>query len=253
MNRTLFSLDFTETNVPKWPCPKCVAGHLTLLPDSLVLRETHESEKERDHEAWDPGWIRYVFSCLFICSDQTCQEVISCCGEGKVAYSASFDEYNGLDESLINWFTPKYFYPPLVMMDIPKDCPTEVRSHLVESFALFYADPGAALNSARAVLEAVLTNLGIKRFKLEKGKRRLVNLHQRIELLPAKLDDIKDLLIAIKWLGNAGSHDGVVPTSGDVRNAYDLIEYALSEIYDANGNKLKKLAKKVNMKKGPLK
>lgn len=208
---------------------------------------------EHDHEAWEPDWIRYVFSCLFVCSSGDCKEVVSCCGLGQVDFFEYEDDDHEWVQTSDDRFTPKYFHPHLVMMDIPKECPADATTHLNESFALFFADPGAALNSARAALEAVLTHLGIKRFNLVKGKRRPVSLHQRIQLLPAKFDDLKDLLIAIKWLGNAGSHDGDAPTAGDVRTAYDMLEHALSEIYEAKGKKLKALAKRVNKKKGPLK
>ncbi len=253
MDRALFSLQFTEHHIPKWPCPKCGSGHLTLVPASLIHKETPKSEKEHDHEAWDPDWIRYVFSCIFVCSDGLCNELISCCGMGQVAYFEYEDEDHEWVQASDDRFTPKYFHPPLVLMDIPKGCPAEAVAHLSESFALFFADPGAALNSARAALEAVLTSLGIKRFNLVNGKRRQINLHQRIQLLPAKFNELKDLLIAVKWLGNAGSHDGVTLTAGDVRTTYDLLEHALLEIFEAKGKKLKALAKRVNKKKGPLK
>jgi Domain of unknown function (DUF4145) len=253
MDRTPFHLPFTETNVPKWPCPKCGAGHLALAPKTLVHKETPESLREHDHEAWEPDWIRYVFSCIFECTNADCKEVTSCCGEGQVAFFEYEDEEHGWAQSSDDRFTPKYFNPPLVLMDIPKNCPPEATSHLIESFALFFADPGAALNCTRAAVEAVLTNFGIKRFVLVKGKRKPVNLHQRIQLLPPKFDELKDMLLAVKWLGNAGSHDGEKPNVGDVRTTYDLLEHALSEIYEAKGKKLKAIAKKVNKKNGPLK
>ncbi|WP_431256645.1 DUF4145 domain-containing protein [Roseateles chitinivorans] len=163
------------------------------------------------------------------------------------------DEEHGWAQSSDDQFTPKYFSPALVLMDIPIKCPDEATAHLMESFAIFFADPGAALNCTRAAVEAVLTDLGIKRFVVVKGKRKPVNLHQRIQLLPPKHAELKDMLLAVKWLGNAGSHDGEKPNSGDVRTTYDLLEHALSEIYEAKAKKLKAIAKRVNKKKGPLK
>ncbi len=253
MDRTSFHLPFTEQHVPKWPCPTCGVGHLALAPKTLAHKETPDSLREHEHEAWEPDWIRYVFSCLFECTNADCKDIFACCGEGKVDFFEYEDEEHGWAQSSDDRFTPKYFNPSLVLMDIPKNCPPEATAHLTESFALFFADPGAALNCTRAAVEAVLTNLGIKRFLLSKGKRRPINLHQRIQLLPPKYDDVKEMLLAVKWLGNAGSHDGDKPNAGDVRTTYDLLEHALSEIYEAKGKKLKAIAKKVNKKKGPLK
>jgi len=208
MDRTPFHLAFTESNVPKWPCPTCRIGHLTLKPNTLAHVETPESIRDHRHDSWEPDWIRYVFSCIFQCGNADCKDVFSCCGVGKVDVFEHDDDEHGWVQSTTDRFTPKYFDPPLVLIDIPKGCPREARVHLTKSFALFFADPGASLNCARTAVETVLTDLGVKRFVIVKGKRRPINLHQRILLLPPKYKEQVDLLLAVKWLGNAGSHDG---------------------------------------------
>lgn len=252
MDRTAFQLTFSENHVPKWPCPNCAAGFLELVPKTLVYKETSESSHAHDHDAWEPEWIRLVYSCIFECTNKECKEVVSSCGEGRVDFFEYEDDEHGWVQETVNRFVPKYFNPSLVLMDIPKSCPEAVSTRLVESFQLFFADPGASLNCARSAIEAVLTNIGVKRFSLVKGKRRVINLHKRIQLLPKRYEELKEILLAVKWLGNAGSHDGAVTTAGDVRTTYDLLEHALSELYDAKGKKLTAIAKKVNKKKGPL-
>jgi hypothetical protein len=73
------------------------------------------------------------------------------------------------------------------------------------------------------------------------------------ELLPAKYAQFKDMILAIKWLGNAGSHGHSEVTIDDAIDAYELTEHILKEIYEPKAKKLKALAKKVNKKKGPSK
>jgi hypothetical protein len=253
MDRTPYQLPFSTDRVPAWSCPACRTGHLTLDEKHLVKSETAESLSEHKHEAWEPDWIRYVFSCIFQCGNPNCQEPVTCAGIGSVDIFNYEDEELGWAQSTDDRFTPQYFYPPLVLMDIPAKCSVEVCAHMAQSFALFFADPGASLNCARAAVEALLTDLGIKRFAVANGKRRPINLHQRIQSLPAKYQDLIDLLLAVKWLGNAGSHDGDKPTAADVRIMYDLLEHVLSEVYEGKGKKLKAIAKKVNKKKGLLK
>ena len=253
MDRSIFQLPFSSTRVPKWQCPTCRAGHLVLVPNSLQHRETPTSKREHDHDAWEPYWIKYVFSCLLECANADCREVISSCGTGSVDVFEHDDEEQGWVQETDDLFTPKYFDPPLILMDVPTRCPTEACTHLIDSFSLFFADPGASLNCARAAVEAVLTQLRVKRFTVVKGKRKSISLHHRIQLLPPKYKEQSELLLAVKWLGNAGSHDGVQPSQGDVRVAYDLLEHVLSEIYEKKANKLKAIAKKVNKKKGPIK
>lgn len=103
----------------------------------------------------------------------------------------------------------------------------------------------------RIALEALLTELGVKRFVVKNSKRQFLNLHTRIGLLNAKHGDLKDLLFAIKWLGNAGSHADSEVTLDDVMDAYELIDHVLQELYAQKAKKVKALAKRVNKKKGP--
>jgi len=58
-------------------------------------------------------------------------------------------------------------------------------------------------------------------------------------------------MLAIKWLGNAGSHAEGAVTLDDVMDAYDLIDHVLQELYTQKARKAKALAKLINKKKGP--
>lgn len=253
MDRTPYHLPFTSERIPHWRCPSCGIGHLTLDPKNLIFSETTESSRERKHEDWEPDWIRYVYCSVFQCSNATCKEMISSCGSGKVTLIEYEDQEFGWAQTSEESFTPKFFDPPLVLMDIPDKCPFDACAHLYESFALYFSDAGASMNCARAAVESVVTDLGVKRFAMANGKRRPINLHQRILLLSPKYKEVVDLLLAVKWLGNAGSHDGDPPKAGDLRITFDLLEHVLSEIYEEKGKKFKAIAKKVNKKKGPVK
>lgn len=253
MDRTPYQLPFTVDRVPAWVCPACGTGHLTLDKKSLIKRETAASAAARAHEAWEPDWIRNVFACVFVCNNPGCTEQVACTGVGHADVVDEYeDEDRGWTRSIEEPLTPKYFHPPLVLMDVPSKCPEKVTGYLHESFALSFADPSAALNSARTAVEALMTALGIKRFAIVRGKQKAISLHQRIQLLPTKYQEQKDLLLAVKWLGNAGSHDGEKATTADVSITYDLLEHVLSEIYEGKGKKLRAMAKKVNKKKGPV-
>lgn len=253
MDHTPFKIPFTKDRVPYWQCPTCGGGQLKLLPNSLAKQETQQSRLAHEHEAWEPEWIEYVYSCIFICTNSVCKEVISSCGTGRVDYNEYEDERDGWVQVTEDLFTPRFFQPPLRLIDIPLDCPFDVSSYLRESFSLFFSDPNAALNSARTAIEAVLTQLGVKKFANVKGSRRPINLHQRITLLPKKHAHLVELLTAIKWLGNAGSHAGSSVSADDVLVAYNLIEHVLADIYNNPKSDLVAVAKKVNKRKGPIK
>lgn len=253
MDRTPYQLPFFIHQLPVWSCPTCHIGHLTLDEKNLLKRETSESIREYKHDAWEPDWIHYVFSCIFLCSNPNCKEPVTCTGTGRVEIVEYEDEEHGFVQTTDEIFTPQYFQPHLVLMDIPQKCSVEVRSNLAQSFAIFFVDPGAAMNCARAAVEALLNDLGIRRFTVAKGKQKPISLHQRIQSLPTKHQELTELLLAVKWLGNAGSHDGDKPTGADVQIMYDLLEHVLSEIYEGKSEKLKAIAKVVNNNKGLLK
>jgi hypothetical protein len=198
MDRTPYQLPFTVDRMPAWTCPVCIKGHLKIDEKLLIKKETAESIKDHSHEAWEPEWIRSVFACIFHCDNAACNEPVACNGIGRVDCFEYEDEDVGWSQSIEERFIPHHFQPPLMLMDIPKACPEKVKEYLRESFALFFADPSAALNSARTAVEALMTALGVKRFTIVKGKQRSINLHQRIQLLPPKYEEQKTLLLAVK-------------------------------------------------------
>lgn len=59
------------------------------------------------------------------------------------------------------------------------------------------------------------------------------------------------MLFAVKWLGNAGSHEGTELSANDVLDAYEIMEHLLEEIYSQRSTRLQAIAKRVNRNKGP--
>ena len=252
MDRTALKLPFTIDRTPEWICPTCSKGVLRVERDSLKKQERRAS-RDHSHEAWEPEWIEYVYSCLLTCSNDACREVVSSAGTGRVVYNEYEDEHGEWAQAIEDLFKPKFFEPHLVLLTIPPKCPETIVKPLHDSFALYFSATGAALNSVRTAIEELLTELKVPRFNVVKRQRRFINLHQRIALLPQKYQGLQDILTAIKWLGNAGSHANKPPSADDVLNAYELLEHVLAEVYAPKAKHLEAIAKKVNKKKGPAK
>lgn len=253
MDRTILKAHFLESSLPSWACPTCRKSVLRIKPGTFHREETRLSREAHDHEAWDPEWIRYTYACLLECTNDSCKEVVASAGRGSVDYDITFDRNGEPNYEYADFFNPLFFHPHLNIFDIPSTCPASVQEELEKSFKQFFSSPDAALNSARAAVEHLVTELGVKRFQTQNGKRRPVNLHARINMLGAQHSHIKDLLIAIKWLGNAGSHSGAEISIDDVMDSYELIEHVLDELYGGKAKAMKALAKKVNKRKGPKK
>lgn len=251
MDRRLYKLPFVKDKGADWVCPNCKKGVLRIVKDSFRSFEVRNSREAHDHEAWDPDWVNYTYSCMLQCNNDQCKENVASAGTGGVDLDVIFGKDGEPEQSWEDFFRPKFFEPPLSIIDIPHECPASVSEPLQESFRLFFCSHPAASNNVRIALEALLTELGVKRFVVNNSKRKFLNLHTRIGLLTAKHGDLKDLLFAIKWLGNAGSHADSEVTLDDVMDAYELIDHVLQELYAQKAKKVKALAKRVNKKKGP--
>jgi hypothetical protein len=245
MDRRTLKRAFTLDSPPDWICPTCGKGVLRIKKESFS-KDERSHFRDHSHDAWEPEWIDYVFSCLLYCTNDHCNEVVALVGMGGVDWDIGYDGNGEQEQIWSDSFRPKFFEPPLKIISIPDDCPDTVKSPLTESFRLLFSSPSASANNVRIALEQLLNELKIKRFRLANGKRLIISLHSRIAKIPQKYAELKDLMLAVKWLGNAGSHDNNGITIDDVFDAYEMTEHVLQEIYEPKRKRLKAIAKKVN-------
>lgn len=250
MDRILFRMSFQKESLPNWICPTCYKGRLLLKKDSFYSHETNSSVEDHENSYWDPEWIKYMYSCLLYCS--SCKEIVASSGTGSIVGINDYDD-NGqpADNRYLSLYKPKYFIPHLYIFKYPKNTPQEVKEELNSSFELYFCNPSASLGHVRRALEALLDCLCVKRFGRRENKRTLLNMHSRIDLLKGKYEKYKELLFAIKWLGNAGSHIRNKVTENDVLDAYEIMEETLNKLYEMKDERVLSLAKKINRKKGP--
>ncbi len=251
MDRKPYKLPFRNPGRLKWVCPTCEKGVLRIKKDLFHSVETRNSEEAHRHDMWDPDWIKYIFSCLLECSNEGCQDQVSCSGVGFVEQGVGYDENGDLFSDYNNFYRPKYFVPHLKIFKYPADTPEEVSEEIEASFELFFCNPPSASNHIRIALENLLTHMKVKKYSIKNKKRRYLNLHSRIDMLPKKYVHLKELFFAIKWLGNAGSHSNKIISSDDVLDAYEIMEEILKKIFDKKPKQVKKLAKEIVKKKGP--
>jgi hypothetical protein len=128
------------------------------------------------------------------------------------------------------------------IFELPKKCPDNVAKELRAAFKLIWPDPSAAANRVRVALENLMDHLKIqKRRKNRKGRFDKLTLHHRIEIFTKTEPGIGDRLMALKWLGNAGSHRGKV-SQEDILDAFEIIEEALLELVEHRSKRLEALA-----------
>jgi hypothetical protein len=247
LNRSSFTSPFCPTSLPVWRCPACADGALTLVKDSLHKEETAESKRTRSDPNWDQDWVCEQFSALLRCSK--CKEPVFIVGTIKVAEGQ--DQEDGW--VLFDALAPTYFHPPTPIIRIPGKCPSEVVSEINAASGLYWSSPPSAGNRIRAALERLMDDQGIpKKKKTKKGKYEDLTLHARIERFAKKQPDVGGNLLAIKWLGNSGSHSDNL-TADDMLDAFELLTHALEEIYESKSTRIMKLTTSIIKKKGPVK
>lgn len=249
VDRKTYKVPFSKDNPSQWTCPSCNKGILNGKKGSFVFNELKESIKAHQENWTAPEDTQYTYSCQFICTNPTCGETVVNVGIGSVDVEPTYNSNGEPDKwDYYEYFEPKYFIPHLNIFEIAENTPITVKESIHESFKLFFTSPSSSSNHLRVALEKLLDSLKIKRFGTNKGRRIPISLHKRIDLLPNKYSDFKDLFWAVKWLGNAGSHSDDI-TIDDVMDAYDIFEIVLDELFDNKTQKTRKLAKRINKTK----
>jgi hypothetical protein len=243
---------FTLSSFPILNCPVCQVGTIILDKKSINTYETRASKEAHGHEAWEPDWITETFHGTLTCTNPKCKDKVIVVGDVEVDLDVECDKHGLVREPYINYYTIKYSYPPLNLFTITDAVPEDIKNIINLSFGMYFYSPSSAANQARIALEKVITSLKVRVYQSRTGKRKRLSLHDRINLLPEKYSSEKKLFMAIKWLGNVGSHDNNISHS-DLLDIYEIFEKLLREVYGQDEKRISRLAKEVIKRKGPKK
>lgn len=243
MKRHLYQVKtFGTGSFPDYECPKCGA-HLKLgdigLFDSMYTKGSrkYNDEHDQDHE-------NGVFHVCLTCTRPSCEESIVVVGTTYMDEIHEDEEY-GSGRHYITFCTPQYFIPPLEMFKIPQETPHRVKECIMASFNLFFVSSGSALNEIRNAIEFLMDELQVPRKGLDdNGKEERWDLDKRVGKMPNQDVNVKSHLLAIKNLGNWGSH-AVETDREDVLNAYDLLSHVLEALYVKRDKAMQELAKRI--------
>ena len=247
MNRTLWTEHLTPFRAPAWPCPKCKRQSLKLVPKSIQAHETASSVRDRANADWDPYWISKLFCGWLRCPDSRCAETVAVTGIGGPQESIDPDG----DVSWEDEFRPLFANPMPDMFELPASCPKLVAQELRASFSLYWSDQPGSANRLRRAIERLLDHVGVKKRALS-AKRRMepLTLHARIVEYQKREPEIAKHLLALKWLGNSGSHDGVVKGS-ELLDAMEVAEHCLAEILSHRSKRIGALSSQITKAHAP--
>lgn len=192
-----------------------------------------------------------VFSCLLECSEASC-EGLAVSVNGNIIQTIDVDDTGKAQWEFI--YEPLFFVPRLNIFPIPETCPAKVRKEIHAAFDLFWSDPAACVNHQRTAIERLLTAKGIPRcLPNGKRKRQRIDLHKRIEMLPQKTaedNQLRDSLLAIKFIGNEGSHAGYLGRKGAL-DGFGQLACALGVECGLSLAELKAVRQQINASKAP--
>lgn len=251
VDRRLWQSPFYHDSVPAWPCPTCGVGTLELDRQWLFLRPSADSRKKMELENSDVEDEHGAVGCVVRCNRHDCGEVCSVAGY-YYTEMRFFDE--GESPVAVCW--PQMITPAPPMIHVADKCPENIQGEICAAFRVFWCDKPACLNHVRQAIELLLTTMRVPCTRTVNGTRRRRSLHQRIEWLKnrrPRLSDLCDRLMAVKHLGNAGSHPSVEIDDQDVFDGFDILEHVLIQLYERTDSDLAKMVKEINKRKGPRK
>lgn len=229
-------------------CPTCQLGHYRPVDEAFKDAEDGSSILTKlVDESFDPEWTTWKFTELLRCDNADCQQAATAGGNRSVDINqVDWDVYI---ETYYNEI--KFIYPAPIPITLDPSYPESVASHIRAASELYWISPDAAANQIRQAVEQLLTDRNVAtEVERADGSTRAINLHARIALYAEQDKDNADLLFALKWLGNAGSHPGGIDSS-DVLDGFEMLHHVLDAIYIDNRGRLLARAQQINEQKGP--
>lgn len=232
---------FRSTEWADATCPSCQIGYLRA--DNAVEQESTASLDAHNHEAWEPEWISGYFTCALRCQRVQCREIAVALGVWQVR-----EEWDDRGPFHVSYYRLEMTTPPLPILRTPEKCPARVREAVAGAARVVWVDPSAAASRLRVAIELLLDSRRIPRSTTAGGERTSLRLHARIDRLRKTNPAVADLLEAVKWIGNQGSHEDSLETT-DVLDGAELLEHALALLYDPTPTQIQRRARQINKAK----
>ncbi|GIX52984.1 DUF4145 domain-containing protein [Sphaerotilus sulfidivorans] len=246
-NRDLWTGAYDRSAIPKFACPKCLNGRLTLDEKSLAVKQPKYSANDSNHPDWEPEWDIERFSLRLTCDGAECGEVANVLGDTTVA--EYFDE-EFTSWALISLLRVRAFFPAPPIIAVPKEVPDTVRTEISKSFELFWVDLSSCANRLRVSVELLLDHFKIPRSGIDKkGKSTRLDLNARVSLFEKSDPEHAPTLTALRMIGNLGSHGDEVNRT-PLLDAFEIYEYALAELCGQRKARIEQLRQKLISSKG---
>lgn len=244
MNREIWvKRSFNHNNPKTYPCPTCKVGTLNL---NGILTEITPTGSHMEYHSYSYG-IEHVFSGILKCKNIDCKELVTISGQclKDIVYMDEAPDGRPIEDRFSTYY-PKHFYPNLKIFELPKEVTDNVRKQINLSFSNYFHDLSSCANRIRNAIEHILDDLNAPKKKKTKAGNIHVfkTLHARIEHYGKKNKKISNYLLALKIIGNEGSHVGEVHIE-DILDAYEILEQLIEFTYVQRNKKVEKIANEI--------
>ena len=166
---------------------------------------------------------------------------------GKISYESGHEYLpNGdWEPTLYALYTPLAFAEAPPVIRVCEGCPESVSAELDRSFALYWMDRRSCATAIRSAVELLLDERSIPR-KVERKPERYsrLPLHDRIVRFRENDPEPAKLLLAIKVIGNVGTH-GEDIAFNDLLTGYEILDHVIDLIYSGRAARISGLADEV--------
>lgn len=234
-----------------WPRPACPVCHTGYIGFSKPVEdEDYGSASVRDHPEFDPDWVSGTFVVRGQCENPVCRQAMYGTGDYHVNYAQESTDDDDLGIPYSSYYIVKNFHPPTLIMSIPKSAPDVVREGVLRASRVLFADPGLAATALRATVELFLTSEGISATRDNGGFRTVDKRIEEWRDGHSGRQPVAELLFAVKWLGNAGTHEDSGLTTTDVLDGARMLDEAFHRLF--TGPDIDTYAQAINAVKGPF-
>lgn len=213
---------FDATDWPVPICPICKKGRLIARPENITMQEGGNSASAGWH---DPTEITGVFHGRLECTSSSCRDWVAVGGD--FAVDPADDPRS--TPSWVHLLRLRTAYPAIDILTPPSATPQAVTAELSRAASVVWSEPRLAVTALRISLERLMDEQGIP---VSGADGRSLTLHRRLEIFKKKHPVEGELLLAVKYVGNEGTHSASTAISaGDVLDMAEFIEVALEALY----------------------
>ena len=233
----------------KWPSLPCLVCHRGAL--EMVTISEFESKASADARVGveiEEGPRSGFFHGELACSQPSCGSKYVVAGEWTRGTDDPDEETDSLDiyDPSLFGLTVRHILPPLPLIALPEGTPEPVKVLVESCSSVLLSDPNAASGRIRTAIEAVLDQQKIQKTGNSRAER--LGIHARLNKLAEKNGPAATHLIAMKWIGNEGTHEREPVPLRSVLDGLELFARGIEILYDPREARLARMAALINKK-----